>query len=92
MTTFENAREIVRQQLRQEYPAVANLTISASGLQNADSYQIFVSVDSSEYRVLEDGPAHVVNKSTGLYSKKWGYQYVIPDATPCGAPDPDDEL
>ena len=92
MTTFDQAREIVREALSHEYPPIAGLHVEESGLENADSYQLFTTVTSPEYLIAEDGPAHIVDKATGAYTKKWGFQVVIPDAVPCGAPDPDDEL
>jgi len=92
MTTFDQARQIVRAEILKEYPSLAGITVSDSGLENAQSFQVFVEIDSSEYRRIEDGPAHVVDKATGAYSRLWGFQAVIPDATSCGAPDPDEEL
>lgn len=91
MITFEEAQAVVLRRVGADYPAAAGLYISKSGLENDDSYQLFVGVSAKGYAVPGDS-AHVVDKATGEYRPVFTRWYVIPAAQPCGAPDPDDEL
>lgn len=86
MITFEEAKAVVLRQVAADYPAAAGLYISASGLENDDSYQLFVEVSAKGYTVPGDG-AHVVDKATGEYRPVHTHQYVIPAAQPCGEPE-----
>jgi hypothetical protein len=89
LITFEEALQIAGREIRSQYPSIAGITIFDYGVENADSYQIFMQISDPDYLNPEDGPGHVVNKVTGEYSQIWGNPCVIPDATNCGAPLPD---
>lgn len=90
MITFEQARQIVYAALRPDYPAIADFSVSASGLENADEYQVIPVVGSREY-LAPEGVAHIVNKVTGEYTQKYGVGRVIDNGTPCGEPEENDE-
>ncbi len=81
MITFEQAQAVVLRRVAVDYPAAVGLYVSASGLENDDSYQLFVD-DSAKGCTVPRGGTHVVDKATGEYRKVYTHQYVIPAAQP----------
>jgi hypothetical protein len=98
LITFDEARQLVMDQLGHRYPVDADFTTAPWGYQTADSYIVsagpyaFVhrprNEDEYKWLIPADQPPTYVNKVTGAITFP-----VEPNdvTTPCGAPNPDEE-
>lgn len=84
MITFEQAREIIAAELKEIYPPIARVNVSQRGLENDECYQVFVKILSEDYFTIKDGPAYIVDKATGVSSRRHGHKYTIDNATRVG--------
>ncbi|UAW08875.1 hypothetical protein SEA_LUCIVIA_3 [Mycobacterium phage Lucivia] len=98
MITFEQARQIVFDNLAGQYPPEADFQVATWGWENDDLYQlvagpyamVYVSRGPQDDEWLEDGdgPFIMVNKETGEYIEEYGEPFLIPDARAIGEPQP----
>ncbi|QLF84568.1 hypothetical protein SEA_GAIL_3 [Mycobacterium phage Gail] len=101
MITFEQARQIVRDNRASAYPPEADFQVATWGWENDEFFEIpagayaevYVprSPEDRDYVMVEDGPYIRVNKATGEYSEEYGLgddglPLELPGATPVGEP------
>ena len=99
MITFEQARALVFDYLKDEYPAAANFTTATWGDENTSHYHVICgphavlyepkSSEATRWLSPNDGQYVTVDKSSGevrIYQgpDANGERYKLPDATPVG--------